>query len=421
MTATRRWTLWLLGWCAPLFLFAAAGAQSVPLQRTFPRSKSDVEKALRDLHAYSGGRLPILDGFVAGEQPLEHYQRPYYQYSVQVTSPDGAATIVQVSARITAWYAGESAAHSGYRVLPSDGRLETDLLDRLSEALGVKTDEAQEPVPARPSTSDPETHSFPAAASSATAPDQPAAAVLPHPRFGRTELPSRSSAAASQPPKDSRPIQQLSDEAKNLEEILQHQSRPDNLAAVKSARTPVLERPEDGANALFLADAEDEFQIVDTNGPWVHVQISGLSRGWIRREALQLPPAYDSPVPVSATEATLPSPFRQTRQETAAFPGTWQPLRGKQVKVIWVQPAGSDASGADKFSYAKSVFRKAFPELLHSAPPLAGVVIVFDSQDGGMAAATLATLQQWNAHHMTDNIFWKQCWFDPADAFKLKD
>jgi len=52
---------------------------------------------------------------------------------------------------------------------------------------------------------------------------------------------------------------------------------------------------------------------------------------------------------------------------------------------------------------------------------LAGVVIVFDSEDGGMAAATLATLQQWNAHHMTDNIFWKQCWFDPADAFKLKD
>ena len=420
MTATRRWTLWLLAWCAPIFLFAAAGAQSVPLQRAFPRSKSDVEKTLRDLHAYSGGRLPILDGFVAGEQPLEHYQRPYNQYSVQVTSPDGAAAVVHVSARITAWYAGESAAQSGYRVLPSNGRLETDLLDRLSEALGVKTGEAQEPVPATRSHSDTGTRSAPAAASSATAPDQPAAAVLPHPRFGQTELPSRSP-AATQGPVNHRRMQQLSNEAKNLEQILQHQSRPDNLAAVKSAHTPVQERPEDGANVLFLADAEDEFQIVDTNGPWVHVQISGLSRGWIRREALQLPPAYDTPVPVSAAEVTPPSPFRQTRQETADFPGTWEPLRGKQVEVIWVQPAGSDAAGADKFSYAKAVFRKAFPELLHSTPPLAGVVIVFDSQDGGMAAATLATLQQWNAHHMTDNNFWKQCWFDPADAFKLKD
>jgi hypothetical protein len=182
-----------------------------------------------------------------------------------------------------------------------------------------------------------------------------------------------------------------------------------------------MERPEDGANVLFLADAEDEFQIVDTNGPWVHVQISGVSRGWIHREALQLPSAYDTPVPVSAAEVAPPSPFRQTRQETADFPGTWEPLRGKQVKVIWVQPAGGDAAGADKFSYAKSLFRKAFPELLHSTPPLAGVVIVFDSEDGGMAAATLAALQQWNAHHMTDNNFWKQCWFDPADAFKLKE
>ncbi|HSB75757.1 MAG TPA: hypothetical protein VLC12_08910, partial [Terriglobales bacterium] len=335
MTATRRWAL-LLAWCAPILVCVGACAQSVPVQRAFSRPKGDVEKALRDLHAYSGGRLPILDGFVAGEQLLEQYQRPYYQYSVQVTVPDPGSTVVQVSARITAWYAGASAAQSGYRVLPSNGRLETDLLDRLSEALGMKPGEAQEPAAPAAETTAPKAQPAQQIPPAMAAPAQQAAGALPRPSFGQTELPSHAPAAAAERANNGR-IEQLSNQAKNLEQILQRQSRPDNLAAVKSARTPVLERPEDGAHVLFLAEAEDEFQIVDTNGPWVHVQISGLSRGWIHREALQLPPAYDTPVPVSAAEVAPPSPFRQTRQETAAFPGTWQPLRGKQVKVIWVQ------------------------------------------------------------------------------------
>jgi hypothetical protein len=44
-----------------------------------------------------------------------------------------------------------TAAQSGYRVLASNGRLEADLLDRLSEALGVKTGEVQEPAAPTPS------------------------------------------------------------------------------------------------------------------------------------------------------------------------------------------------------------------------------------------------------------------------------
>ncbi|HYL17009.1 MAG TPA: hypothetical protein VEV41_28515, partial [Terriglobales bacterium] len=68
-----------------------------------------------------------------------------------------------------------------------------------------------------------------------------------------------------------------------------------------------------------------------------------------------------------------------------------------------------------------SVFRKAYPELSQATPDVAGVVIVFDSEDGGMAAVTAATLQQWQAGHLTDDAFWKRCWLDPADAFKFKD
>ena len=420
MTESRRLPTRLFCLLAAGLLVAAAVAQSVPVQRAFPRSKSNVEQALRGLQAYAGGRLPVLDGFVAGDQALDRYQRPYYQYSLQVVSSGPGSCVVHVGARITAWYAASLAAQSGYRVLPSNGRLETDLLDRLGDVLGDESSGAA--GPAAPSGPGMESAAAPAAKSSpAPAPRKAPARALALPPAGEATLPARSPTPTAQAAADDLHIQQLSKEAKNLEQILQHQAQPNDLAAVKESRTPVRERPQDDAKLLFLAEAEDEFQIVETNGPWVHVQISGLSRGWIRRSALQLPSAYDSAAPVSAAEVGPASPFRQTRQETAAFPGSWEALRGKQVKVIWVQPAGNTAADADKFNYAKSVFRKAFPELLHSSPPLAGVVIVFDSEDGGMAAATLATLQQWNAHHMTDNIFWKQCWFDPADAFKLKD
>jgi hypothetical protein len=45
------------------------------------------------------------------------------------------------------------------------------------------------------------------------------------------------------------------------------------------------------------------------------------------------------------------------------------------------------------------------------------VVVVFDAVEGGMAATTLAGLQQWSSGSLSDAAFLKQCWFDPADAF----
>ena len=47
--------------------------------------------------------------------------------------------------------------------------------------------------------------------------------------------------------------------------------------------------------------------------------------------------------------------------------------------------------------------------------------MIFDSLDGGMAAATLANLQQWRAGHLSDDVFWKRCWRDPAEAFNAKN
>jgi hypothetical protein len=218
-----------------------------------------------------------------------------------------------------------------------------------------------------------------------------------------------------------RHIRQLTEEEQSLREVLRNQAHPDNLAAVKAPRTPVLSRPLGSSSVLFLADAEDEFQVLGIQGDWVHVQISGLSRGWIRAAQLDLPGTLPSDPTSGPRVESKRDPFRQTREETSLFPGDWDPLRGKQVRIIWVQPNGSSdpaTAGRNKMNMAKSLFRKTYPEIAQSSAPIDGVVIVLDSADGGMAAVTLSVLQRWNEGKLSDEAFWKQCWFDPPGAFE---
>src|ERR1700687_3401089 len=118
----------------------SARAQAVPYARTFPKTKLDLDTALKELQAYAGQKLPTVDGFVAaGDQPLSRYERAFYQFSIDLVPASSAGTVVGVIAQITAWYADPVPWKSGYQVLPSNGRLELDLLDRLSEKFGEKT------------------------------------------------------------------------------------------------------------------------------------------------------------------------------------------------------------------------------------------------------------------------------------------
>ena len=89
-------------------------------------------------------------------------------------------------------------------------------------------------------------------------------------------------------------MQQLREQLKSLEDILKNQTHPDDLAAVKSSNTPLLASPMEGAQVVLRAEAEDEFQILEIRGAWVHVRISGLSRGWMQRSQLELPAAFGS-------------------------------------------------------------------------------------------------------------------------------
>jgi hypothetical protein len=126
-------------------------------------------------------------------------------------------------------------------------------------------------------------------------------------------------------------------------------------------------------------------------------------------------------VSVAALSGEPPEAARPTKEEVGPFPGKWEPLDGKQVKIIWVQPREKDQFGSEpKWGAAKSMFRSADAGASGDANQIAGVVVVFDSADGGMAATTLANLQQWRAGHLSDDAFWKRCWRDPAEAFQVQ-
>src|SRR5258708_26606462 len=128
-----------LGGVLSILLTSAVFPQAVLYARSFSKSAEEVEGALKDLQAYSGQKLPIVDGFVAtGDKPLNQYERAFYQFTIDVLPGTGGGTIVRVTAKITAWYADKDPAKSGYQVLPSNGRLELDPLARLGEKFGGK-------------------------------------------------------------------------------------------------------------------------------------------------------------------------------------------------------------------------------------------------------------------------------------------
>jgi len=85
-----------------------------PYERTYPLSKSAVEKALKELQPSMRGRLPLLEGFaLPGEHSFDRYQRAYYQSAVQVSSTASGGSVVRVSTKVTAWYADSDPTRTG--------------------------------------------------------------------------------------------------------------------------------------------------------------------------------------------------------------------------------------------------------------------------------------------------------------------
>lgn len=401
-------------------------------ERTFAESKATVERALKDMQPLMAGRLPVLDGFaVVGDHPLDRYQRAYFQSTVEVSATAAGGSVVRVSTKVTAWYSDTIPTRSGYQLLTSNGRLEADLLDQLSAELHSRAAGNRATHPPAPETT-------PAVA---TAPSNPggrpqpeeSAPSAPMPRLPETggtfsSTVSQGLAAAVQQSGATPPVPNASSdrdpgglkaEAESLEEILKNQTHPRNLVAVKKSGTPVVATASLTAKTLFMASAHDEFEMLDFNADWVHVRISGLSRGWIWRNSLEMPEGIPDVGSGSAPAPAADDFFRVTREETAPFPGDWEPLRNKTVKIISVQKTDEAAKDTDpkvKLAFAKSLLDKSYKEI-GGKPDLAGIVLIFDSADGGMVAATVGTLQQWEAGKLSDAALWHQSYFDPPETF----
>jgi Bacterial SH3 domain len=421
-----------------LALIGGPAAAQTTYERTFSKSVSEVQKTVDDLRESSSGRLPTLEGFVEpGDQPLDHYERGYYECTFHVASTTAGGAVVQASTKITAWYKDPSPARSGYRVLVSNGHVESDLLDQIAEALGPNSTVNTGASPAGsasrggsggglrpqvnidpPTSSAGESSSNKGTVSGTLIPlHQPAPTFVPAAPVGGESIESMKSRRAA----DEKQAQDLAAEIKSLEEVLHNQARPTDLAAVKKGGAPIYSKPSENSPVLLTAAAEDEFQIIEVEGGWVHVKISGASRGWIRRTHLELPADYAQTAQKTADPAPdSSSPFKIARQETNAFGGNWAPLKGKTVKVIWVEPASPSATTtpSQKLAFAKALLAKAYPEASSAAPAVYGVVIVFDSADGGQIAATLSSLKQMVDGALPEDAFWKQCSLDPPESFQ---
>jgi hypothetical protein len=408
-----------LAWILPiasLLALSGAGAfaqsQSVPYARSFNKSKANVEQALKDLEAYSGQKLPVLDGFVAAaDQPLDRYERGFYQFSIELIPGESGATLARITAKITAWYADRDVAKSGYRVLPSNGRLELDLLDRVEEKLSGK--KVSVPVTMRPEVQVPSPKLDLSGAPGAGASRVPA-------EIART--PDEVSALRIKREQQDRRVQELTNEVHNLQEIKQTQAHPQNLVLVRNNGTPVYARGSEGSRVLFQASAKDEFEYLDYEGEWIHVSISGDSRGYLRRNSVELPEYLAAKMAAHSTSLEEKfTAFRIEREDDGTFPGGWEPLKGKPVKIYTVQIVSQkpkEAEGIVRLKYALALFQKGANGGSPESPGPAGVAVIFDSADGGIAGATSENIQKISSGTIKEDAFWAQSYLDPPEAFQ---
>jgi hypothetical protein len=369
---------------------------------------------LQQIGAYTGGRLPMLEGFVRSDTAeLERYSRAYYQYKIQLTAVDAGHTVVRVEAKISAWYSAPEPAGSEYRSLVSSGRLEADLLDHLQDALNSKS--SKRPADARsPHTA---TASSPAPAPPATqtaskAQDEPLSPQkqLENLRAERQAVEEKTQALAAQ-------IQAMEEAAHS-----QAAAAP-QFASVNHTGAAIMSGTSDGGPVRFRARAEDEFEVVEQQREWVSVRLGKDSTGWIRSDQVTLP--------ADKVESASPAPSKQSsqrdlgfwisREEVNLFSGDWTRLKGKKVLFVFAQPRGvlADIARDDrKLAYAKQIFADRYRASTHSQDPFAGVVVIFMGGRGGVAAAALADIQQWVEGGLPDDAFVKRCSLDPLQAFR---
>jgi hypothetical protein len=349
--------------------------------RDYPFPLPAVKQALQQLGAYTGGRLPTLDGFITTVRAdLGHYERPYYEYKIELVPLAVDRTRVRLKANVSAWYADAQSGESGYIAFESNGRLENDLLDRLNEFLTKNK--------------------------SKIAVD-PAAVVKQIEGIRQQRLAAENRVA-------------------ELEKQLQtpqtpvSQDKPAEIVSVMSAPVLILSAPEDHGTVVLRAQFEDEFQVLEHRGAWLRLKLGETSSGWVKRaqvHATRTTGSSDWPT----GEKVDAEAFAVIREMVSPFSGEWTRLNGKQALYLWARPAGSirDAGVGQKLRFVESIFKARYRVVTHSSQsPVDGIVVIFLDQRGGVAAATLQDIAHWADGNLSQVAFLKRCSLDPPGAFE---
>jgi hypothetical protein len=394
----------LLGGC----LWAQTEDTSV-IERSYSFSVEAVQKALQRIGGFGGGKLPVLDGFVTAAD-LDRYDHPYFQYRVHLKPVDANTTLVSVEAKISALHANQDPSKPEYQVLPSNGRLESDLHDRLQQALQGTSESPSVPVKNKDASRPPsQEFALGKAAPAETTAQAQLAAVLAERQSVREKTASLQAQIDQMKASDHAP------------------ANAPKVASVKRSGVGVMSRQNFGGPVLFRAQAEDEFEIVELASGWAKVHLGPGSTGYIQADELTLPAGMTEKPPETAAAKSQAAPppadlgFSVSREDVTVFSGDWARLKGKKVLFVYAQPRGLllDMGNEDaKLGYAKRIFESRFRSVSQSNTDVEGVVVVFLGSRGGVAAATLSDIRQWLEGGLPDAAFVNRCSLDPPTEFR---
>ena len=377
--------------------------QAAPVERVYKHPRVDVERALRDLGAYATAPLPALDGFVnADSSTFDLYDNPHYEFRVKLTEQTPLQTVVNLSARVTAWYSNAVPSQSRYVLLPSNGRLEKELLDRLTVYLEKGT--VRQPSGSA------------TASNAASMGVKPADSAAPTRDFSHAD-PSTLSTEIAKVQAERQSIEEeekkLQQQISQLEADRNARSYLSDLAMVKTAQAAVFQENNEFSKVLFRADPEDEFVVTEARFGWVRVRLDNLGQGWIRIDDLQLPNEKDN--------TGESADFAEPNEEVAPFTGNWALLKDKPTLFVVAQPKHSipsESLGQSQIEFAKRAFLDGYRSAAHSQEKIDGVAVVFLGDKAGMAAATLAEITRWHKGTISDKLFLERCFLSPPEAFR---
>jgi hypothetical protein len=452
VAAPGRFLLFLFVLLSSANLASAQDADST--DRIYKHRKVEVEEALQALNAYATNRLPVLEGFVnANASTIAKLENPHYQLRIEIGSQGPNQTLVSIVAKVTAWSAAEDAARSQYVVVPSNGRLEQDMLDRLSVFLekgnversvdrssdgrgGSTTNRSAAPQEDSAASSASQPGVYADGKGSGSSSHSPSAAAQPAESSPLDPAPASTSPSSAAGVNSADPSalaseiasiraqrqaaemnqRKLQQQISELEANASSQKFISNLAVIKTPQASIFQQDDDTSKVLFRADPEDEFEVINVKGNWAHVRLENGADGWVRAAQLQRPQEVDD-----TEDAAAAVNFSTPNQEIKPFAGDWTPLKGKPSLFVFAQPNRAIPSailGQSQFAFAKHIFTEGYREAMHSEQPMSGVVVVFLGDKGGVAAATLADIRRWRDGVITDRVFFERCSFDPPESFR---